>query len=164
MFKTSMFLRDVLSTSMTANLNKHALCVCFYSNQTSFCCLLSAAFECICMWAVVFMHLRHSSRILQPGCAPTSLLCSLHFDLICLVAVFVCVVPSARPIPLQSQVEHNRIPTIPLCSGLPALRAGRVYRSHRPLIMFLVYQIEARPAVLSHSPSDTHTRAHWRSE
>lgn len=118
---------------------------------------------------VVFFQLHSSASacglLFSCICAIRARSCSLgvhqrmlHLDLISLVAVFVCVVPSAQPIPLQSQVEHNRIPTIPLCSGLPALRAGRVYRSHRPLIMFLVYQIEAQPAVLSHSPSDTHTR------
>lgn len=100
----------------------------------------------------------HSSRILQlrvhECCSST------RYTLLDPPCCCVCACCSQRTAgALRAQVEQNWIPTIPLRSGLPALRAGRAYRSHRPLIMFLAYRIEAPPAVLSHSPFDTRALA-----
>lgn len=145
---------------MTANLNKHAVFFFFFLKQdellfffffqlhlrASACGLL---FLCICVIQAGSCSLGVHERC---SCA-----CYTLLDLPCCCVCVCC--SQCTACALQSQVEHNRIPTIPLRSGLPSLRAGRVYRSRRPLIMFLVYQIEARPAVLSHSPFDTRALA-----
>ena len=81
--------------------------------------------------------------------------------LILLVAVFVCVVPGVQ---LVLSVLRYSITGSPLfrCAQVSACCDWDVCISHtarRPVIMFLVYQIEARPAVHSHSHL-THTYTH----
>lgn len=117
---------------------------------------------------VVFFHLYvHTfglSVLLHRECLCTNV-APVHapFYLILLVAVFVCVVPGVQ---LVLSVLRYSITGSPIfcCAQVSPCCDWDVCISHtarRPVIMFLVYQIEARPAVHSHSHL-THTYTHTR--
>lgn len=75
--------------------------------------------------------------------------------LIPLVAVFVRVVPSAQPVPSSLRWSITGSPLFRCAQVSLRCERGAYIAPTAPLIMFLVYQIEAQPAVLSHSPFDT---------
>lgn len=87
--------------------------------------------------------------------------------LVLLVAVFVCVVPDVQPV--LSILRYSITGSPVFCCAQVSPRCDRdvciPHTAFHPVIMFLVYQIEAQPAVQSFS-LDTHTHTHtrWQTE
>lgn len=130
----------------------------WFSNKTNIC-FVFLSYSCMWVYLHFPLHLFDLSWNLVALCANAAPVYAPLY-LIHLVAVFVCVVPSIQPV----------LSVLRYCiTGSPLFRCAQVslccdwdvcspHTACHPVIMFLVYQIEAQPAVHSHSPL-THTRA-----
>lgn len=133
------------------------------------------SYSCMCMW--VFLHAPFCAFVwfkLNPapwvwGLCTNVAPVRASLYLVLLVAVFVCVVPDVQPV--LSTLRYS-------ITGSPVFRCAQVsqrcdwdvcisHTARHPVIMFLVYQIEAQPAVQSFSldtHAHTHTYTRWRTE